>query len=161
MAQSAGTVSRVSGSSGWLAQRGLKPIHARATANAKRLGKPAPDQMIVARAIFPRSSDGRIIFSMPVTKAALATTLFEQIGLNRREANDLVDRFFEDIAAALEAGDGVKFSGFGNFNLREKRPRPGRNPKTGQQIPILARRVVTFHPSSKSRALIMPPSRDE
>jgi integration host factor subunit alpha len=98
---------------------------------------------------------------MSATKATLATTLFEQIGLNKRESNDLVDRFFEDIAAALEAGDGVKLSGFGNFTLREKPPRPGRNPKTGQEIPIAARRVVTFHPSSKLRALIKFPTRPE
>ena len=91
---------------------------------------------------------------MTMTKATLATTLFEQIGLNKREANDLVDRFFEEMSAALEAGDSVKLSGFGNFTLREKPSRPGRNPKTGQQIPILARRVVTFHPSSKLRALV-------
>ena len=91
---------------------------------------------------------------MTVTKAALAITLFEQLGLNKREASDLVERFFEEIAAALEAGDFVKLSGFGNFTLREKPPRPGRNPKTGQQIPILARRVVTFHPSLKLRALV-------
>ena len=91
---------------------------------------------------------------MTVTKATLATTLVKQIGLNRREANDLVDRFFEEIAAALEVGDFVKLSGFGNFTLHEKPPRPGRNPKTGQQIPILARRVVTFHSSLKLRALV-------
>jgi integration host factor subunit alpha len=98
---------------------------------------------------------------MTVTKATLAITLFEQIGLNKREANDLVDRFFEEISAALEAGDFVKLSGFGNFMLREKPPRPGRNPKTGQEIPILARRVVTFHASSKLRALIKIPTRHE
>ena len=98
---------------------------------------------------------------MTMTKATLATTLFEQIGLNKREANDLVDRFFEEMSAALEAHDFVKLSGFGNFTLREKPSRPGRNPKTGQQIPILARRVVTFHPSSKLRALIKPLTRYE
>lgn len=98
---------------------------------------------------------------MTMTKAALAITLFEQLGLNKREANDLIDRFFEGIASALEAGDFVKLTGFGNFTLREKPPRPGRNPKTGQQIPILARRVVIFHASSKLRALIKPPSRNE
>jgi integration host factor subunit alpha len=98
---------------------------------------------------------------MTVTKAALAITLFEQLGLNKREAKDLIDRFFEEIAAALRAGDCVKLSGFGNFTLREKAPRPGRNPKTGKQIPILARRVVTFHPSSKLRVLIKPAPRDE
>jgi integration host factor subunit alpha len=96
---------------------------------------------------------------MTVTKATLATTLFEQLGVNKREANDLVDRFFEEVSAALEVGDVVKLSGFGHFALREKPPRPGRNPKTGQQIPILARRVVTFHPSSKLRASIRPPTR--
>ena len=95
---------------------------------------------------------------MTVTKATLATTLFVQLGLNKREANDMVDHFFEEIAAALEAGDFVKLSGFGNFMLREKPPRPGRNPKTGQSIPILARRVVTFHASSKLRALIKFPT---
>ena len=98
---------------------------------------------------------------MTMTKAEFAMTLFERIGLNKREAKELVDRFFEEIAAALEAGDFVKLSGFGNFALREKPQRPGRNPKTGQQIPILARRVVTFHPSSKLRVLIKPTTRDE
>ena len=98
---------------------------------------------------------------MTVTKATLATTLFEQLGLNKREANDMVDHFFEEVAAALEAGDFVKLSGFGNFTLREKPPRPGRNPKTGQPIPILARRVVTFHASSRLRNLIQAPTRHE
>jgi integration host factor subunit alpha len=98
---------------------------------------------------------------MTVTKAALATTLFEKIGLNKREADDLVDGSFKQIAATLEAGDCVKLSGFGNFTLREKPPRPGRNPKTGQQFPILARRVVTFHPSSKLKVLIKPATRNE
>lgn len=98
---------------------------------------------------------------MTVTKATLATTLFEQLGLNKREANDMVDHFFEEVAAALEAGDFVKLSGFGNFTLREKPPRPGRNPKTGQPIPILARRVVTFHASSGLKDLIKAPTRHE
>ena len=98
---------------------------------------------------------------MTVTKATLAATLFEQLGLNKREASDMVDRFFEEIAAALEAGDFVKLSGFGNFTLRAKPPRPGRNPKTGQLIPILARRVVTFHASSKLRRLIKSPTRHD
>jgi integration host factor subunit alpha len=98
---------------------------------------------------------------MTVTKATLATALFEQLGVNKREANDLVDRFFEEISAALEAGDVVKLSGFGNFTLREKPPRPGRNPKTGQAIPILARRVVTFHPSSRLRSRVKTATRCE
>ena len=98
---------------------------------------------------------------MTVTKATLATTLFEQLGLNKREASDMVDHFFEEVAAALEAGDFVKLSGFGNFTLREKPPRPGRNPKTGQPIPILARRVVTFHASSGLKDLLKDPTRHE
>jgi integration host factor subunit alpha len=95
---------------------------------------------------------------MTTTKATLATMLFEQLGLNKREASDMVDHFFEEIAIALAAGDSVKLSGFGNFTLREKPPRPGRNPKTGQPVPILARRVVTFRASLKMRALIKPPA---
>ena len=95
---------------------------------------------------------------MTATKATLVIALFKQLGVNKREANDLVDGFFDEIATALGAGDFVKLSGFGNFTLREKPPRPGRNPKTGQEIPILARRVVTFHASSKLKALIRPPT---
>ena len=95
---------------------------------------------------------------MTTTKATLATMLFEQLGLNKREASDMVDHFFEEIATELAAGEFVKLSGFGNFALREKPPRPGRNPKTGQPIPILARRVVTFHASAKLRSLIEPPA---
>jgi integration host factor subunit alpha len=91
---------------------------------------------------------------MTVTKAALAMALFEQLGLNKRESNELVERFFEEIAAALGSGDCVKMSGFGHFTVRKRSPRPGRNPKTGQEIPILARRVVAFHPSLKLRALV-------
>src|ERR671928_90517 len=81
---------------------------------------------------------------MTLTKAELADLLFEQLGLNKREAKDMVERFFEEIRIALEAGDSVKLSGFGNFQLREKPQRPGRNPKTGEEIPITARRVVTY-----------------
>ncbi|MDO5087574.1 MAG: integration host factor subunit alpha [Comamonadaceae bacterium] len=84
-----------------------------------------------------------------LTKAQLADLLFEQIGLNKREAKDMVDAFFELISASLIAGDDVKLSGFGNFQMRIKAPRPGRNPRTGELIPIEARRVVTFHASQK------------
>jgi len=91
---------------------------------------------------------------MTLTKAALTTTYFEQLGINEREANDLVDCIFEEIASALEAGGFVKLSGFGVFTVREKPPRPGRNPKTGQGIPILARHLLTFHPSLKFRASV-------
>ena len=91
---------------------------------------------------------------MTTTKAVLTATLFQQLGLNKREAQDMVDRFFEEIANALETGDSVKVSGFGHFTLREKPPRPGRNPKSGKEIPISARRVVAFHPSAKLRASV-------
>ena len=84
-----------------------------------------------------------------LTKAQLAEMLFEQIGLNKRESKDMVDAFFEVMAARLIAGGDVKLSGFGNFQIRVKAPRPGRNPRTGELIPIGARRVVTFHPSQK------------
>ncbi len=84
-----------------------------------------------------------------LTKAQLAELLFEQIGLNKREAKEMVDAFFEQISQALVSGDDVKLSGFGNFQLRTKAPRPGRNPRTGELIPIDARRVVTFHASQK------------
>jgi integration host factor subunit alpha len=86
---------------------------------------------------------------MTLTKADLADLLFEQVGLNKREAKDMVEAFFEELRTALEKGDSVKLSGFGNFELRKKSERPGRNPKTGEEIPITARRVVTFHASQK------------
>ena len=84
-----------------------------------------------------------------LTKAQLAEMLFEQIGLNKREFKDMVDAFFDVISAELVAGGEVKLSGFGNFQMRVKAPRPGRNPRTGELIPIAARRVVTFHASQK------------
>jgi len=87
--------------------------------------------------------------TVTLTKADLADLLFEQVGLNKREARDMVEGFFESIRISLEDGEGVKLSGFGNFLLRDKPQRPGRNPKTGEEIPISARRVVTFHSSQK------------
>lgn len=90
--------------------------------------------------------------SMTLTKAELADLLFETVGLNKREAKDMVEAFFEEIRNSLETSDGVKLSGFGNFQLRDKPQRPGRNPKTGQEIPITARRVVTFHASQKLKS---------
>ena len=95
-----------------------------------------------------------------LTKAELADMLFERVGLNKREAKDMVEAFFEEVRTALETGDSVKLSGFGNFQLRDKPQRPGRNPKTGEAIPISARRVVTFHASQKLKALIerLPPA---
>ena len=89
-----------------------------------------------------------------LTKAELAEMLFERVGLNKREAKDMVETFFDEIRDALERGESVKLSGFGNFQLRDKPQRPGRNPKTGEEIPISARRVVTFHASQKLKALI-------
>jgi integration host factor subunit alpha len=91
---------------------------------------------------------------MTLTKADLADLLFEKVGLNKREAKDMVERFFEEVRQALEAGEQVKLSGFGNFQLRDKPQRPGRNPKTGEEIPISARRVVTFHASQKLKAMV-------
>jgi len=89
-----------------------------------------------------------------LTKAELADLLFEKVGLNKREAKDMVETFFEEIRVALENGQSVKLSGFGNFQLRDKPQRPGRNPKTGEEIPITARRVVTFHASQKLKSMV-------
>ena len=91
---------------------------------------------------------------MALTKADLAEQLFEELGLNKREAKELVENFFEEIRGALEEGRQVKLSGFGNFDLREKKQRPGRNPKTGEEIPISPRRVVTFRPGQKLKARV-------
>ncbi len=92
--------------------------------------------------------------TMTLTKAELASLLFDNVGLNKREAKEMVESFFEEIRDALEKGDSVKLSGFGNFQLREKPQRPGRNPKTGEEMPISARRVVTFHASQKLKAMV-------
>lgn len=91
---------------------------------------------------------------MALTKADLAEILFEELGLNKREAKDFVDAFFDEVRNALSEGSQVKLSGFGNFDLREKNQRPGRNPKTGEEIPISARRVVTFRPGQKLKARV-------
>ena len=84
-----------------------------------------------------------------LTKADLSERLHEELGLNKREVKDIVELFFDEIRTALESGNQVKISGFGNFDLRDKSERPGRNPKTGEEIPISARRVVTFRPGQK------------
>ena len=89
-----------------------------------------------------------------LTKAQLAEMLYEQIGLNKRESKDMIDAFYDLIGARLVAGDDVKLSGFGNFQMRIKAPRPGRNPRTGELIPIAARRVVTFHASQKLKEML-------
>jgi integration host factor subunit alpha len=92
-----------------------------------------------------------------LTKAELSDMLFDSLGLNKREAKDFIDAFFDEIRFALEAGEEIKLSGFGNFLLRDKPQRPGRNPKTGEEIPIAARRVVTFHPSQKLKEMVDMP----
>jgi integration host factor subunit alpha len=89
-----------------------------------------------------------------LTKAELAEKLYEDLGLNKREAKELVELFFEEIRGSLEHNEQVKLSGFGNFDLRDKKQRPGRNPKTGEEIPISARRVVTFRPGQKLKARV-------
>ena len=91
---------------------------------------------------------------MTLTKADLSEILFNKVGLNKSEAKEMVEAFFEEIKASLESGDNVKLSGFGNFDLRTKAERPGRNPKTGKEIPIKARRVVTFHSSQKLKTSV-------
>jgi integration host factor subunit alpha len=91
---------------------------------------------------------------MALTKADIAENLFQTLGLNKRETKEIVELFFEEIRYALERGEIVKLSGFGNFNLRDKKQRPGRNPKTGEEIPITARRVVTFRAGQKLKARV-------
>lgn len=99
-------------------------------------------------------ADDRQADAGALTKAQLADLLFDQIGLNKRESKEMVDAFFELISQSLVDGDDVKLSGFGNFQIRTKAPRPGRNPRTGELIPIEARRVVTFHASTKLKEQI-------
>lgn len=89
-----------------------------------------------------------------ITKAELSDLLFEKVGLNKREAKDMVEAFFDEVRKSLEGGESVKLSSFGNFQLRDKPQRPGRNPKTGEEIPITARRVVTFHASHKLKSAV-------
>tara|TARA_B100000497_G_scaffold27472_1_gene32278 strand:- start:570 stop:872 length:303 start_codon:yes stop_codon:yes gene_type:complete len=89
-----------------------------------------------------------------LTKAEMAEKLFDELGLNKREAKEVVEPFFEEVRSSLEVNEQVKLSGFGNFDLRDKSQRPGRNPKTGEEIPITARRVVTFRPGQKLKARV-------
>ncbi len=91
---------------------------------------------------------------MALTKADFTERLFDQLGLNKREAKEMVELFFEEIKSSLENGEQVKISGFGKFELRDKKSRPGRNPKTGEEIPISARRVVTFRSGQKLKARV-------
>ena len=91
---------------------------------------------------------------MALTKAEVAEHLYEKVGLSKRDAKDMVEEFFEEIRSTLESGEQVKLSGFGNFDLRQKSERPGRNPKTGEDIPISARKVVTFRPGQKLKSRV-------
>ncbi len=91
---------------------------------------------------------------MALTKEDMARSLFNELGLNKREALELVDLCFQELGASLAVGEPVKLSGFGNFELRDKNERPGRNPKTGEKVLITARRVVTFSPGNKLKARV-------
>ncbi len=91
---------------------------------------------------------------MALTKADMAESLFNELGLNKREALDLVDLYFHQLVACLALGEPVKLSGFGNFDLRDKKERPGRNPRTGEKIPVAARRVLIFRPGNKLKARV-------
>jgi len=106
----------------------------------------------------PVPPSGRLVLptlEMPtLTKAELAELLFERLGLNKRESKDMVEAFFDLIHTTLAEGGDVKMSGFGNFTIRRKAPRPGRNPRTGEAIPIKARNVVTFHASHKLKGIV-------
>ena len=109
---------------------------------------PPPDQPPPERVMLPT------LETPTLTKAELAELLFERLGLNKRESKDMVEAFFDIIHGTLVKGDDVKMSGFGNFNIRRKAPRPGRNPRTGESIPIKARNVVTFHASHKLKGVV-------
>ncbi len=106
------------------------------------------DRIIAERVMLPS------LETPTLTKAELSDLLFERLGLNKRESKDMVEAFFEIVNASLLRGEDVKISGFGNFSIRRKAPRPGRNPRTGEAIPIRARNVVTFHASHKLKAIV-------
>ncbi len=89
---------------------------------------------------------------MSLTRVNMAESLFNELGLSRTEARELVESFFEEQAASLAVGEQIKLSGFGTFDLRDKKERPGRNPQTGEKVTISARRVVTFRPGDKLKA---------
>ncbi len=91
---------------------------------------------------------------MALTKADIAQNLSDTFGFNKRESKELVEQFYTELSEVLISGEQIKLSGFGNFELRDKASRPGRNPRTGEDVPISARRVVTFKPGQKLRAQI-------
>ena len=125
-----------------------------ASSNAWDSGRPGKMQSAFAIDVLHTTTVGEVqpdaARDLPtLTKAELAELLFERVGLNKREAKDMVDAFFTEISDALERGESVKLTGFGNFQLRDKVARPGRNPKTGEVVTIAPRRVVTFQASQK------------
>ena len=91
---------------------------------------------------------------MVLTKAVMVDSLFNDLGLSETDGRELVDLLIEELMASLAVGEQVKLSGFGNFELRDKNERPGRNPKTGESIPVSARRVVTFKAGNKLKARV-------
>ena len=112
----------------------------------------------------PKSAKAVILPSIEtptLTKADLSELLFDNLGLNKRESKDMVEAFFDIIHDALVSGQDIKLTGFGNFNIRRKAPRPGRNPRTGEAIPITARNVVTFHASHKLKSLVQRDNTDD
>ncbi|NWF55150.1 MAG: integration host factor subunit alpha [Syntrophaceae bacterium] len=86
-----------------------------------------------------------------MTKADLVETIYEKIGFSRKESAEIVDLVFDLMKETLESGEKIKISGFGNFMVRQKRSRKGRNPQTGKEIQITARRVLSFKPSQVLR----------
>jgi len=127
------------------------------TARIDPMVPPEAEASDLAVGLSPQRTAGSILPSLEtptLTKAELAELLFDNLGLNKRESKDMVEAFFDIVHDALVQGQDVKLSGFGNFNIRRKAPRPGRNPRTGEAIPIKARKVVTFHASHKLKAQV-------
>ena len=89
-----------------------------------------------------------------ITKLDIIEYLSDKYHLSKQDTKNVVENFLEEIRLSLESGQDVKLSGFGNFELRDKSSRPGRNPKTGDVVPVSARRVVTFKPGQKLRARV-------
>jgi integration host factor subunit alpha len=109
------------------------------------------------RDLDPVATPGLLLASLETptqTKAELAELLFDRLGLNKRESKEMVEAFFDLVGGTLARAEDVKLSGFGNFQVRRKAPRPGRNPRTGEPIPIDERQVVTFHASHKLKAMV-------
>ena len=117
-------------------------------------GREPGAELAAARALAASRVQLPTLETPTLTKAEVAELLFERLGLNKRESKDMVEAFFDLVHHTLVEGADVKMSGFGNFNIRRKAPRPGRNPRTGESIPIKARNVVTFHASHKLKGVV-------